>query len=79
MPSEEQVCVLYAGVRGYLDTIDSKDIGEFENRYLEHLRTKHSNVLETIRTEMQVSKKTDADIQTIIEEFLPVCGLQKTK
>ena len=79
MPSEEQVCVLYAGVRGYLDTIDSANIGEFENRYLEHLRTKHSNVLETIRTEGQVSKKTDADIQTIIEEFLPVCGLQKTK
>merc|ERR1712046_432977 len=79
MPSEEQVCVLYAGVRGYLDTIDSSNIGEFENRYLEHLRTKHSNVLETIRTEGQVSKKTDADIQTIIEEFLPVCGLQKTK
>merc|ERR1711975_110928 len=30
MPSGEQVCVLYAGVRGYLDTIDSANIGEFE-------------------------------------------------
>merc|ERR1711975_72084 len=27
MPAEEQVCVLYAGVRGYLDKIQTTDIG----------------------------------------------------
>jgi F0F1-type ATP synthase alpha subunit len=62
MPSEEQVCVLYAGVRGYLDQVPTSDIGAFEDAYLEHLRSKHSNVLETIRTELQVSQKTDGDI-----------------
>merc|ERR1712224_1114833 len=30
MPSEEQVCVLYAGVRGYLDKIATNEIGQFE-------------------------------------------------
>ena len=30
MPAEEQVCVLYAGVRGYLDKIQTADIGKFE-------------------------------------------------
>ena len=77
MPSEEQVCCLYAGVRGYLDQVPTSDIEAFEKAYLEHIRTKHSNVLETIRTELQVSKKTDADIQTIIEEFLPISGFVK--
>merc|ERR1711965_484333 len=51
MPSEEQVCVLYAGVRGYLDKVQTNEIGLFEEKYLEHLRAKHSNVLESIRTE----------------------------
>jgi F0F1-type ATP synthase alpha subunit len=30
MPAEEQVCVLYAGVRGYLDKVQTADIGKFE-------------------------------------------------
>lgn len=75
MPSEEQVCVLYAGVRGYLDKVQTNEIGKFENLYLEHIRTKHSAILETIRTELELSKKTDADLATVIEEFLPTSGL----
>jgi F-type H+-transporting ATPase subunit alpha len=51
MPAEEQVCVLYAGVRGYLDKVQTVDIGKFEQMYLEHLRGKHANILETLRTE----------------------------
>jgi len=30
MPAEEQVCVLFAGTKGYLDKVHTKDIGEFE-------------------------------------------------
>ena len=30
MPAEEQVCVLFAGVKGYLDKIQTSDIGVFE-------------------------------------------------
>merc|ERR1712226_191273 len=34
MPSEEQVCVLYAGTRGYLDKLQTSAIGAFEVQYL---------------------------------------------
>ena len=77
MPSEEQVCVLYAGARGHLDKIPTADIGAFEQVYLDHIRTKHSNILETIRTELAISDKLDADMKTMLEEFLPTCGFQK--
>ena len=75
MPAEEQVCVLYAGVRGYLDKVQTADIGKFEQMYLDHLRNKHANILETLRTEGQVSDKTNADIAAVLEEFIPTCGL----
>ena len=78
MVAEEQVCVLYAGVRGYLDKIQTSDIGTFEQLYLDHLRNKHSNILETLRTEGQVSPKTNADIASVLEEFIPTCGLTLT-
>ena len=41
MPAEEQVCVLYAGVKGYLDKIPTGDIAKFEAGYLKHLKSKH--------------------------------------
>ena len=41
MPAEEQVCVLYAGVKGYLDKIPTSNIGAFEQGYLDYLRSKH--------------------------------------
>merc|ERR1711904_177053 len=47
--SEEQVCVLYAGVRGYLDKVVTPDIGKFEQLYLDHLRNSHSHLLSTIQ------------------------------
>ena len=76
MPAEEQVCVLYAGVKGYLDKIQTSDISEFERLYLQFIKSKHANVLDTIRTEGALSDKTNADIAAILDEFIPQCGLQ---
>ena len=74
MPVEEQVCVLYAGVRGYLDKIPTSDIGKFEAGYLNALRTKHQSTLDTIREEGALSAKTDADVANILGEYLPQSG-----
>jgi len=75
MPAEEQVCVLYAGTRGYLDKIKTKDIGVFEEGYLNFLRSKHQNTLDEIRTEGQLTAKLDAEVKAILEEYIPQSGL----
>ena len=75
MAVEEQVCVLYAGVRGYLDKIPTSDIAKFETGYLAHLRSKHQNVLDTVREEGELTAKSDADIGNILNEYLPQSGL----
>merc|ERR1712151_703200 len=41
IPTEEQVCILYAGVRGFLDKILTSEISKFEELYLNHLKSKH--------------------------------------
>ena len=76
MPAEEQVCVLYAGVRGYLDKIETKEIGRFEKMYLEAIHSKSPQLPVTIRTEGYISDKTEADLAAFIEEFLPTSGLK---
>ena len=75
MVAEEQVCVLYAGVRGFLDKVQTNEIGKFEKLFLDHLRTKHAHIIESIRKEKVLNDKTKAELKTILEEFIPTAGL----
>ena len=76
IPAEEQVCILYAGVRGFLDKMQTSEIGKFERIFLEHLKTKHAHIIENIKSEKALSDKTNAELRTILEEFIPTAGLQ---
>jgi len=75
MPAEEQVCVVYAGVRGYLDKIVTSEISKFEQLFLTHLRSNHPNVLETIRKTGELTKELDNELKSIVETFIPESGL----
>jgi F-type H+-transporting ATPase subunit alpha len=55
---EEQVCVIYAGVNGYLDTIDVARVRAFEAGLLTFMRSKHADLLDNIRKSGDLS---DAD------------------
>merc|ERR1719345_718744 len=76
IPVEEQVCILYAGVRGFLDKLQTSEIAEFEVLYLNLLRTKHSHLVSAIRTEQTLTPATDAALKAILDEFMPSCGLK---
>jgi len=41
MPAEEQVCVVYAGVRGFLDNVQTSEIPKFEEKFLAFLKENH--------------------------------------
>ena len=43
---EEQVVVIYAGVNGYLDGLDTGDVRRFEEELLRTMRDKHAGILE---------------------------------
>ena len=49
MPVEEQVVVIFAGTRGFLDDIPVDDIGRFERELLEDLRARCADLLKEIR------------------------------
>jgi F-type H+-transporting ATPase subunit alpha len=48
MAAEEQVCVIFAGVRGYLDKMQTSDINKFEQKFLVHLKANYPKLLEKI-------------------------------
>ena len=57
---EEQVCVIYAGTRGYVDKVPVADVTRYEKELLAHLRGSKKELLATIRDEKAVSDKTEA-------------------
>lgn len=70
LPIEEQVCIIYAGVRGHLDKLEPSKIVKFETEFLKHLKASHTDLLETIRVEGQLSKDTDAKLRQIVVDFI---------
>ena len=76
MPAEEQVCILYAGVRGFLDKLQTSEISKFEEMYLAHLHSKHAHIPATIRQEGSLSAKIDAELKQVLTEFMATSGLK---
>ena len=69
MPAEEQVVSVFAGVRGYLDGIAVADIGRFEAALLTAMRGPHAAILESIRTEREISDDTEKKLGAILDEL----------
>ncbi|MEC9139298.1 MAG: F0F1 ATP synthase subunit alpha, partial [Pseudomonadota bacterium] len=66
---EEQVVVIYAGVNGYLDAVQTSDVGRFEQGLLETVHTKHAEVLDAIRAEKALSDTTEAALKDIVDAY----------
>jgi F-type H+-transporting ATPase subunit alpha len=50
MAVEEQVVSIYAGTNGFLDDLPVTDVRRFERELLEYMRTRHADLLDTVRS-----------------------------
>jgi F-type H+/Na+-transporting ATPase subunit alpha len=66
---EEQVCVIYAGVNGYLDPIPVARVRAFEDGLLGTLRTKNVDLLNDIRDARDLSDATTAKLKGVVDGF----------
>ncbi len=66
---EEQVVVIYAGVNGYLDPLPVNRIKAFEDGLLAHIRSKHADILEAVRSSGDLSDAVAAKLKSAVESF----------
>ena len=66
---EEQVCVIYAGTRGYLDDVATRDVTRYEAELLSFLRNDKKDLLKQIRDEKALSDSVEAGIKDALEAF----------
>ena len=66
---EEQVVVIYAGVKGYLDSIPVNKVRAFEEQYLSEIRSAGADILDAIRTEKVLSDDSEAKLKAFLDKF----------
>jgi F-type H+-transporting ATPase subunit alpha len=62
---EEQVVVIYAGTKGYLDNVAVNEVSNFERTLLDALRTNGKDIIDTIRADQKID-----GIEGRMKEFL---------
>ncbi len=67
LSTAEEVSVIYAGVKGYLDKIDVKKVGAFEQALLQDLRSGHKDILDDITSKGVLTPENEAKLKTLIE------------
>jgi len=74
LKTEEQVAVIYAGVRGYLDGLAVNQIVRFEQGLLALLRTSNQDILDDIRDKKQLSQETETKLKAVLDAHVKSFG-----
>ena len=71
----QQVCIIYAVTKGYLNGLALEQVPEFEKRLEEFMDNRYSHVLEAIRTSGKLESDTENTLkealQALLAEFIP--------
>merc|ERR1711904_585229 len=69
MKVSEQVAVLFAGVRGYLDKVDIKHIGRFEAEFRAHLNSAAPGLIDQLTADGHITDATEAQLHDLYKKF----------
>jgi len=70
LSTAEQVCVIYAGVKGHLDAVNTRDVGRFEQALLQELRGSQKEILEEITAKSTLTDTAEAKLKVVIEQLV---------
>ena len=68
IPVEEQVCIIYAGINGYLDSIPASDVRAFVGKLRSYLKSSAGSLLSTIKSEAKLSDSSEEALKKAIDD-----------
>jgi F-type H+-transporting ATPase subunit alpha len=66
---EEQVLVIFAGTKGFLDEVAVADVSDYEQKLLDDARANAKDILETIRAEQKLDDGLQDKMKKYLESF----------
>ena len=71
LTNAEQVIVIYAGTKGYLDKIDVKEVTSFEKNLVNYLRSEGKSLVEELTTnDQKIEGEIESKIKSLLDNFL---------
>jgi F-type H+/Na+-transporting ATPase subunit alpha len=70
LPVEEQVVVLYSGVKGYLDTLSLAQVGPFEAALLAEIRGNRKDILDDLRKDYVLTEAIEGKVKDLLASFV---------
>ncbi|MGV8073645.1 MAG: F0F1 ATP synthase subunit alpha [Syntrophobacteraceae bacterium] len=72
MPAEKEVVSLYAGTRGFMDTVPVESVADYEKQMLAFMEKKCPEVLAEIKEKKTISDALDQKLMQALQEFAGV-------
>ncbi|MDI3336780.1 F0F1 ATP synthase subunit alpha [Defluviimonas aestuarii] len=70
LTNAEIVCVIFAGIKGFLDKLSVKDVGRFERDLVKHMRTNRKDILDWItKDDPKIKGEAEDKLRAAIDEF----------
>jgi len=66
---EKQICIIYAGTKGYLENVAVEDVVRYEGELHAFIEQKYTSVLEDIKTKKKLDEDTENTLKSALEEF----------
>ena len=69
MPAEDEVMILFAAAKGYLDEWPEESIADYETQMLEFVKNKNKDLLPELKEKGAISDELDGKLKAALDEF----------
>jgi len=74
---EEQILIIYAGNRGFLDDFEVSKIQKYEVKLFGYLNKEHPELIKKLRKKMEIDAELDQEISSALKSFNKQFGEEK--
>jgi len=68
-PVEEQVIIIFTAIKGHLDNIPTDKVKDFQGKFLQFIRDKHSGIAAEIKERKKIEEDTSRNLERAVTEF----------
>jgi F-type H+-transporting ATPase subunit alpha len=69
LPVERQIVIIYAGTKGYLDSLETAKLAEYERQLIPFIESKHPEIFENIKKKKVLDKDTEETLKKALKDF----------
>ena len=78
MPFEDQVVMVYAGTKGFLDEVPVNKVNEYQDKLLPYIKSAHAEITDELRSTKSLGDKVVANLNSVLKDFTDLFKQGKT-